>query len=73
MPMTPYELRNYGTIPIPSSWSPRGDESSLSVPDKMYELVLGFSERKPQVPHVVLDITQHVLIKKQIADFNFNL
>jgi hypothetical protein len=29
----------------------------------MYELVLGFSEREAEVPHVVLDITQHVLKK----------
>jgi hypothetical protein len=27
----------------------------------MYELVLGLSEREAEVPHVVLDITQHVL------------
>jgi hypothetical protein len=32
-----------------------------TVPDKMYELVFGFSEREAEVPHVVLDIPQHIL------------
>jgi hypothetical protein len=31
----------------------------------MYELVLGFSEREAQIPHVILDITQHVLKAKK--------